>query len=380
MKRFLLRTRQFILNKILDIRIFIDNNVNLNIITLVYISLISLFIKQRAISIPTMVVLLAFLCIPIIFKIIILIKNTYFNKSNTHFLSLIVRIRNEPYMEEFVNWYFYQGVTHIWILDDNLESLNLKYGTLSEKLKSDPRITIIPCDQSLKEKYSKPGSGSALVNYQEIEYQKLYKQIRNQSKWWIIVDADEFIIPKKELNISLKKSLETTFKDADSISVPWVMMAYRQDEYPESLLLTNIYRLDHDKRHPNPIENRKNRCYYKKISIKTIFKSASFSTVGTHRPRPTLKIIFYQAKEGVSNTLSYSNEYYNLRNKDIENGYLLCYHYRFYSKKHIIDKYSFGNDFYNESYDEKRIVNYPEIKDSSIADVYKKNIMQENLD
>ena len=82
----------------------------------------------------------------------------------------------------------------------------------------------------------------------------------------------------------------------------------------------------------------------------------------------------------VSNTLSYSNEYHNLRNKDIENGYLLCYHYRFYSKKHIIDKYSFGNDFYNESYDEKRIVNYPEIKDSSIADVYKKNIMQENLD
>ena len=380
MKWFLLRTRQFIFNKIFDIRIIIDKNVNLKIIIFVFIMLMALIINQRVILTLSMVVLFAFLCIPIIFKIIILIRNTYFSKSNTYFLSLIVRIRNEPYMEEFVSWYFYQGVGHIWILDDNLESLNLEYGTLSEKLKSDPRITIIPCDQSLKEKYAKPGLGSASINFQEIEYQKLYKQIRNQSKWWIIVDADEFIIPKKDLNTSLKKSLETTFKDADSISVPWVMMAYSQDEYPESLLLTNIYRMDHDKRHPNPIKNRKNRCYYKKISIKTIFKSASFSTVGIHRPRPNLKIILYQAKEGVSNTLSCSNEYHNLRNKDIENGYLLCYHYRFYSKKHIIDKYGFGNDMYNESYDEKRILNYPEIKDSSIADVYKKNIMQEHVD
>ena len=377
MKRVLLRARQFVLNKIFDIRVIIDKNVNFKIIIPVHIMLIALTINQCFILTLSMVVLLAFLCIPIIFKIIILIRNTYFSKSNTYFLSLIVRIRNEPYMEEFVSWYFYQGIEHIWILDDNLDSLNLEYGTLSEKLKSDPRITIIPCDQSLKEKHPKRGLSS---DFQDIEYQKLYKQVRNQSKWWIIVDADEFIIPKRDLNTSIKKSLETTFRDADSISVPWVMMAYSQDEYPESLLLTNIYRMDHDKRHPNQIKNRKNRCFYKKIPIKTIFKSASFSTVGTHRPRPTLKIILYQVKEGVSNTLSCSNEHHNLRNKDIENGYLLCYHYRFYNKKHIIDKYGFGNDMYHESYDEKKNINYPEIKDSSIADVYKKNIIQKHVD
>ena len=54
--------------------------------------------------------------------------------------------------------------------------------------------------------------------------------------------------------------------------------------------------------------------------------------------------------ESINNTKSKNNPwYYNLREKDIEEGYLLCYHYRIVSVEQCIDKLK-SNSWYKRKW------------------------------
>ena len=137
--------------------------------------------------------------------------------------------------------------------------------------------------------------------------------------------------------------METTFADCDCVKVPWVMMASNNiDKNPESVLETNIYRWNHDKRHPyNNVNNNHNaskfRCRYDSIEVKCIFRPNKFDLLSLHSP----KHLNSQIK--IVNSINKSPEllgskYDNLREIDIKNGYMLCYHYRIISKENSINK------------------------------------------
>ena len=99
-------------------------------------------------------------------------------------------------------------------------------------------------------------------------------KLSNNYEWVIYVDVDEFISTRKNLNHTIKDELETTFKDAHCVKVPWVMMSCKlRETNPKSILNEITYRWNHDIRHPHKV--KKFRCRYHSIETKCIFKQTS---------------------------------------------------------------------------------------------------------
>ena len=260
------------------------------------------------------------------------------------FIGLIVRCKDEPYVSEFVNYYIKQGIDKIYIINDNSNKEIYKDVINNEK------VFIIYDNNIIKKNTVK----------------KLYMKIKNNFEWIIYVDMDEYITTKKNINKTIKEELETTFKNCMCIKIPWVMMSCNSIENnPESLLKTNIYRWNHNNTHNNPSKERKFRCRYEKIEVKCIFKPKFFNNIYDHHPlNPThnVKIV-----ESIKNTKQKLNLFYNnLREKDIEEGYLLCYHYRILSIENCLDKIK--NNVWYKKYKLEDLLStdYPEIIDETL--------------
>jgi hypothetical protein len=136
---------------------------------------------------------------------------------------------------------------------------------------------------------------------------------------------------------------------------------------PDSLLKTNIYRWNHDKKHENTITSEhKFRCRYKRIEVKCIFKPQYFNNISDHHPiepsTSNIKIVdsIYKSKQEL-------NSFYdNLREKDIKDGYLLCYHYRIISIENCLNKIKENIWYQKYSIDDLLSSDYPEIIDKTI--------------
>jgi hypothetical protein len=208
-----------------------------------------------------------------------------------NFLSLITRCKEEPYIEEFVNYYLSEGVDKIYIIDDDSSNKNIYNNIL---LKNNIEIIF---DKNIMQNKS--------IN-------KLYNKIRNIWTWIIYVDIDEYITTKKNLNNTIRHELETTFKNCDCIKVPWVMMSCNSIvENPKYLLQTNIYRWNHNNKHINNISNEhKFRCRHKSIEVKCIFKPKYFDDIFYHHPinpvNNNVKIV-----DGVYNKYKKIDPFYN---------------------------------------------------------------------
>lgn len=269
------------------------------------------------------------------------------------FIALLVRCKNEPYVTEFVNYYFFQGIDKIYIIDDGSNR------DIYKDVIHNNKVRIFYGKNIIKRKAA----------------EQVYKRIRMKYEWIIYVDMDEFIVTKKNFDITIREELQTTFKDCDCIKIPWVMMACNSIyKNPASLLDTNIYRWNHDKLHNNHISNGpKFRCRYNEIECKCIFKTSCFTTISDHHPLlPTsasIKIV-----EGVANTVQPLDAFYrNLREVDIKDGYLLCYHYRLISIEHCLFKIK-DNVFYKKYTVQDLISNdYPEIIDETLKNKYAKH-------
>jgi len=264
------------------------------------------------------------------------------------FIGLIVRCKDEPYVFEFVNYYIKQGIDNIYIIDDNSNKEiykdvidNKKVNILFSNISEDPHK-------------------SRRVN-------KLYKYIKNDYKWIIYIDMDEYIITKKKSNNTIKEELETTFNDCMCVKIPWVMMSCNSiKKNPDSLLKTNIYRWNHDNKHINTkCNDHKFRCRYNEIECKCIFNPTFFDDIEDHLPiEPNcmdIKIV-----ESVKKTTSdYTIFYNNLREKDIKEGYLLCYHYRIVSIESCLNKIQ--NNIWYKKYKLTDLLSndYPEIIDET---------------
>ena len=198
-----------------------------------------------------------------------------FNNSS-NFLGLITRCKDEIFIKEFCDYYLSQGVDQIFIIDDNSEDKSIYENINDNKV----NILFDMCKNKAhnKDKCSK----DCLCNRKILN--KVYNIIRLNLNWLIHVDVDEFITTKKNIKKTIREELKTTFKDNDCIKIPWVMMGCnKRKKNPKSILLENVYRWNHDKKHPN--KHWKFGCRYDFIEIKCIFKPRKFNKISDHYPK-----------------------------------------------------------------------------------------------
>jgi len=229
------------------------------------------------------------------------------------FLSLITRYLNEPFLEEFVEYYLSEGVDHIFVLFDADSTIPIVPNIISNK-----KVTILKSTNFEKR--------------QTQDVNQLYSQIRNNFKWIIFVDCDEFIT-STILTHTIRDELFCRYKNADCIKIPWVMMSSDgRENDPLSILQDLTTRWDHDLKHPHPENWRKGRCRYNEIEVKCISKCSKFQNLGLHNPMNVNSDVI--CIESIHNNVAQINAFYNnLREKDISNASLLCYHYRVFSKE-----------------------------------------------
>ena len=260
------------------------------------------------------------------------------------FLSLITRYLNEPFLEEFVEYYLSEGVDHIFVLFDVDSTIPIKKSIIDHK-----KVTILKSVNFKKR--------------QTMDVNQLYKQIRTQFEWVIFVDCDEFITSTIQSK-TIRDELSVQYKAVDCIKVPWVMMSSGdRDDDPPTILQHLTTRWNHDLRHPHPNNWTKGRCRYNQIEVKMITKCSKFKNLGLHFPiNPVSNNNI--CIESINNGQTDVNAFYNdLHENDIANASLLCYHYRIFSKasakrkliNNKLDGYSKGsfNNLLLSDYSEK---------------------------
>ena len=261
-----------------------------------------------------------------------------------NFLGLLTRCKDEFFIKEFCDYYLSQGVDMIYIIDDNSNDKSIYANINNDKIK------II---------YEKNIIDRNIAN-------NIYKEVKNNFIWMIYVDVDEFITTKRNINYTIKQELETTFSNFDCIKVPWVMMACNNlEKNPESILKTNIYRWNHNKIHPHKIN--KFRCRYWSIEVKCIFKTDKFDSITDHFPTKAKSRISAVDSINVKNQ-SVGTHYYKLREVDINNGFLLCYHYRIISRENSENKLKNNKWYIENGYTIDDLMNsdHPEIIDETL--------------
>ena len=273
-----------------------------------------------------------------------------------YFLGLITRCKDEYFIKEFCEYYIWQGVDKIYIIDDDSNDKSI-YNTIN-----DDRIEIVYEKDIIKRDFAN-------------DY---YKEVRNNFEWMIYCDVDEFITTKRNFNKTIREELITTFKDVDCIMIPWVMMSCNGiEKNPKSVLEENVYRWNHDEHHISRVY--KFRCRYEKIEVKCIFKSKKFTSIWDHHPKGYWKRNPNVVESIRGSKYKMGQFYRDLREEDIKVGYLLCYHYRIISWENSINKIR-TNIWYNKNnYNIKWLMktDNPELIDNTIR--YKINSIRKKI-
>ena len=270
-----------------------------------------------------------------------------------YYLTIITRTKNEPFIEEFVNYHLSQGVDFIHILDDH--------------------STIPVADSVLTNQQVAVHQSPNFHLGQMVDANALYSKISHDSEWFMVLDVDEFVTTKKTPHHTIRDELLTTFKDADCIKVPWVMMSCNnRANDPKSLLGEQIHRWNHDARHPHPTAWHKGRCRYEQIEIKSIFRGRCFKTLAnSHHPgKPGGPVV---CVDGVYGRLAAIDPFYqNLREADIAKASLLCYHYRIISRESCLRKIATSSlQDYKTDIDNLMACDFPELVDTTMQEKYR---------
>lgn len=249
-----------------------------------------------------------------------LIKNESKNKK---FLGLLTRCKNEKYVSQFVKYYFKQGIDKIIIIDDNSDDKSIYNSIIN--------------NENVKIYFEND------IIYNDITC-KIYQKIKNDFEWLIFIDVDEYIMPMK--NKTLKEELRTTFKNADIIKIPWIIMGFKNKvNYPDNIFIENTFRMNYD------LQNKEN-----KITCKSIFKPYYFDKISVknnrlsdHYPLNFKNYNKLNIVDSIDNKKTLYNCFINnLTEEKIKNSYLLCYHYRLTCVQHINDKIK-SNVWYKNS-------------------------------
>ena len=227
------------------------------------------------------------------------------------FLALIVRYLNEPFFDEFVEYYLREGVDTIFVLYDTDSTMPISYET-----QFNPRVVVIESRNFKKRQVQDTN-------------QVFLKHIKHKYTWVIFVDCDEFISTIKHKETTIREQLEHTYSQVDCVQIPWVMMSCNNREKdPSSILQHLTTRWNHNLKHPHPHKWEKGRCRFKEIEVKTISKCAKIDGLMLHHPiGKQLTTV-----ESVRNQhIQLSPFFKHFREEHIQTANMVCFHYRIFS-------------------------------------------------
>lgn len=275
------------------------------------------------------------------------------------FLSILTRCRDEFFIKEWVDYYLLQGVDSIYIIDDDSEDKSIYDFASDKKYKN---VNIIYEKRNYANKNTKK-QGRLFKNSPS---NKIFRsKIKDNYKWMIYCDVDEFMATKKHFDLTIRERLQKIPDDIKCIAVPWVLMSGANfTKNPKSVLREIVYRHDHNKKHPHPVN--KFKCRHNGIEYKCIIRPGEFRYLRDHEPKSARsKINGCDLSKGRLNNCRFQK----LRNEDIENGEFLCYHYRYISDEHAKSKLKTNGWYINDGYDfdDLKSSSYPEIYDDTIA-------------
>ena len=275
------------------------------------------------------------------------------------FLSILTRCRDEFFIKEWVDYYLLQGVDSIYIIDDDSEDKSI-YDFASDKKYKNVNIIYE------KRNYANTNTKKQGRLFKNSPSNKIFRsKIKDNYKWMIYCDVDEFMATKKHFDLTIRERLQKIPDDIKCIAVPWVFMSGANfTKNPKSVLREIVHRHDHNKKHPHPVN--KFRCRHNGIEYKCIIRPGEFRYLLDHEPKSAhSKINGCDLSKGrLSNC-----RFLKLRNEDIENGEFLCYHYRYISDEHAKSKLKTNGWYINDGYDfdDLKSSSYPEIYDDTIA-------------
>ena len=109
-------------------------------------------------------------------------------------------------MDEWIKHYKYHGIDHIYLINDGSDD---DYEKILDKYINEGYVTLF--NNSLQ-----------INNYprQKYLYENYFKPIINDSKWWAIIDLDEFIYSPYDINL---KNIVNKYNDYGQIYIKWKM-------------------------------------------------------------------------------------------------------------------------------------------------------------
>ena len=281
------------------------------------------------------------------------------------FLTVLARCRDEFFIKEWVDYYLSQGVDSIYIIDDDSENKSIY--NFAEGGEYDNVHVLYE-----QRYYANTSTEKQCSLDPDSPSNKLFRdKIKNNYKWLIYCDVDEFIVTKKHFDLTLRERLKLLNKNIRCIAVPWVLMSGAGfQNNPDSILKDITYRHDHDKKHPH--NSIKFRCRHKRIEYKSITMTSEIDFLLDHDSRPKIKrhnSINLQTNRVNKTTIE------KLRNEDIKNGEFLCYHYRYISDEYAKNKLKTNGWYINDGYTFKDLKSssYPEVYDDTLVRKIKNN-------
>jgi hypothetical protein len=274
-----------------------------------------------------------------------------------HFISILVRYLDEPYIQEFIDHYLAEGVSHIYILYDT-KSRN----PLPNSVITNPQI-------SVRNAYNINSNPKHNLWREANEW---YRQvIRRQTEWFLYVDCDEFISTYKRFpNMTLRRIIQNCFKNVDCIKIPWVMMSCnKRTNDPPSILQNITHRWNHNYKHPHPNRWKKGECRYHQIQVKCIFKAANYKHFNDHFPDASPKINPLCVNSVNGRREIHSTFFQSLREYNIREAALLCFHYRIISKESCLRKTeNNGFEAYNNNWQSLMNSDHPDMIENHLRE------------
>ena len=265
------------------------------------------------------------------------------------FFTVFARSKNEPFVREWVNHYTEEGADRIVIIDDASEDKAVYQG--------------LPKHVSVL--YPPGGLGPSKTQSEEID--RSYQDLRQQTKWLLFCDIDEYVTSRLRPDKTIRWELSNTFHDVHCVKVPWIMMASDgRAEQPKSVRKELITRWNHDIAHPHP--NTKFRCRLDSIEVKCIFQPKFFTFFNDHRPmRPLVKPL--KVVDSVTGDTANLDPYFHgLRELGITNSILICHHYRLTSVAAAKQKISTNSFYKNIPLSEFLASDHSEIVDKTLQE------------
>lgn len=264
-------------------------------------------------------------------------------------------VKDEPFLDEFVEYHLSEGFDFIHIVDDRSDPPVRMPERLSRRVKVWPAADFAGDAPTWEVRSQRPN------------IDRVYRMVRHESEWFAVLDADEYLCPRRNPGKTVAQELRETFSPYDCVKIPWVMMSSggRQKD-PDSLLLETRQRWNFDLRHPHPTGWHKGRCRYDYIEVKSVFRGNVFAFIDSlHCSRTPVRDC--RCVDGVRcEPAPLDSLHPSLREEDISSAYLVCYHYRIISHDSIERKRSGNIDRYHVDLASIMAADYAEVIDETM--------------